>query len=105
MERKVTEWGCMQALIDFDGWRKWKDYAAKDGPKKDDKEEKAAAKAALKAMFSTGPPKKSDKKPRGTGPTSSRKSIVGTSNVEKHEDSDESARTVVAATANGKLKK
>ncbi|KAF1988874.1 CheY-like protein [Aulographum hederae CBS 113979] len=27
-ERKVKEWGCMQALIDFDGWRKWKDYAA-----------------------------------------------------------------------------
>lgn len=24
-ERKVLEWGCMQALIDFDGWRKWKD--------------------------------------------------------------------------------
>lgn len=23
------EWGCMQALIDFDGWRKWKDYSAK----------------------------------------------------------------------------
>jgi osomolarity two-component system response regulator SSK1 len=22
------EWGCMQALIDFDGWRKWKDMAA-----------------------------------------------------------------------------
>jgi len=22
------EWGCMQALIDFDGWRKWKDFAA-----------------------------------------------------------------------------
>ena len=21
------EWGCMQALIDFDGWRQWKDYA------------------------------------------------------------------------------
>jgi osomolarity two-component system response regulator SSK1 len=19
------EWGCMQALIDFDGWRKWKE--------------------------------------------------------------------------------
>ena len=19
------EWGCMQALIDYDGWRKWKD--------------------------------------------------------------------------------
>ncbi|KAK5123805.1 hypothetical protein LTR85_002441 [Meristemomyces frigidus] len=28
LERKVKEWGCMQALIDFDGWRRWKDYAA-----------------------------------------------------------------------------
>ncbi|KAK3695614.1 hypothetical protein B0T22DRAFT_112882 [Podospora appendiculata] len=27
LERKVMEWGCMQALIDFDGWRKWKDFA------------------------------------------------------------------------------
>lgn len=26
LERKVTEWGCMQALIDFDGWRTWKDF-------------------------------------------------------------------------------
>jgi osomolarity two-component system response regulator SSK1 len=23
------EWGCMQALIDFDGWRKWKAYSQK----------------------------------------------------------------------------
>lgn len=23
------EWGCMQALIDFEGWRKWKDLSAK----------------------------------------------------------------------------
>lgn len=22
----MTEWGCMQALIDFDGWRKWKEF-------------------------------------------------------------------------------
>lgn len=28
LERKVMEWGCMQALIDFDGWRKWKDFSA-----------------------------------------------------------------------------
>jgi osomolarity two-component system response regulator SSK1 len=21
------EWGCMQALIDYDGWRKWKDFS------------------------------------------------------------------------------
>ena len=24
------EWGCMQALIDFDGWRKWKDFSAQN---------------------------------------------------------------------------
>lgn len=62
MERKVTEWGCMQALIDFDGWRKWKQYAeekAQQDPAKkaaEEKEEKAKTKAALKAMFSRPPP-------------------------------------------------
>jgi osomolarity two-component system response regulator SSK1 len=25
------EWGCMQALIDFDGWRKWKDFSQGNG--------------------------------------------------------------------------
>ncbi|OBZ87943.1 hypothetical protein A0J61_03999 [Choanephora cucurbitarum] len=25
LEKKIMEWGCMQALIDFEGWRKWKD--------------------------------------------------------------------------------
>jgi hypothetical protein len=25
------EWGCMQALIDFDGWRKWKDFSQLNG--------------------------------------------------------------------------
>ncbi|KAL9128441.1 MAG: hypothetical protein Q9217_002874 [Psora testacea] len=28
LSRKVMEWGCMQALIDFDGWRKWKDFSS-----------------------------------------------------------------------------
>ncbi|KAL8291081.1 hypothetical protein RB597_005560 [Gaeumannomyces tritici] len=28
-EKKIMEWGCMQALIDFDGWRQWKDFAQK----------------------------------------------------------------------------
>jgi osomolarity two-component system response regulator SSK1 len=30
------EWGCMQALIDFDGWRQWKDFsqAAEENNKK-----------------------------------------------------------------------
>ncbi|KAI0476454.1 CheY-like protein [Xylariaceae sp. FL0804] len=39
LERKVKEWGCMQALIDFDGWRKWKDFSQKA------EENAAAAKA------------------------------------------------------------
>ena len=62
MERKVTEWGCMQALIDYDGWRKWKQYAkpkANEDPAKraqEEKEEKARARAALKAAFSRPPP-------------------------------------------------
>ncbi|KAA8641891.1 hypothetical protein EYZ11_002162 [Aspergillus tanneri] len=39
LEQKVTEWGCMQALIDFEGWRKWRGFAVEqqappwsDGP-------------------------------------------------------------------------
>ncbi|CAG8714273.1 96_t:CDS:2 [Cetraspora pellucida] len=24
LEKKINEWGCMQALIDFEGWRRWK---------------------------------------------------------------------------------
>ena len=75
MERKVTEWGCMQALIDFDGWRKWKQFAeekaAQDPAKKaaEEKEEKAKAKAALKAMFSRPPPttNKKDKDSTSSG--------------------------------------
>lgn len=38
LERKVKEWGCMQALIDFDGWRKWKDLAAKEEAGKSEEE-------------------------------------------------------------------
>lgn len=40
LERKVKEWGCMQALIDFDGWRKWKDYAAKEEEGKSEEQKK-----------------------------------------------------------------
>lgn len=29
LERKVKEWGCMQALIDFDGWKRWRDINEK----------------------------------------------------------------------------
>ena len=80
MERKVTEWGCMQSLIDFDGWRKWKAYAkakeSEDPVKKaaEDKAEKAKARDALKAMFSRPPPTssststtKKEEKPKENG--------------------------------------
>lgn len=36
----------MQALIDFDGWRKWKDYSAR--AEETDAAKKAAAKAKMK---------------------------------------------------------
>ncbi|KPM39283.1 hypothetical protein AK830_g7269 [Neonectria ditissima] len=43
LERKVMEWGCMQALIDFDGWRKWKIIS------QEAEENEAAKKAAAAA--------------------------------------------------------
>jgi len=30
LERKIVEWGCMQALIDFDGWKRWKGADGRD---------------------------------------------------------------------------
>jgi osomolarity two-component system, response regulator SSK1 len=27
LQQKVKEWGCMQALTDFDGWKRWRDKA------------------------------------------------------------------------------
>lgn len=44
LERKVMEWGCMQALIDFDGWRQWKNFS----PAVDEKAKAAAQKAKSK---------------------------------------------------------
>lgn len=46
LERKVMEWGCMQALIDFDGWRKWKDFSQKLEEEKKTTAAVAAQKAA-----------------------------------------------------------
>ena len=41
------EWGCMQALIDFDGWRKWKDFSQQPD-KSAESEKDAKSKAAAK---------------------------------------------------------
>lgn len=67
MERKVTEWGCMQALIDYDGWRKWKDYAKQlaEQPKDEaaEKAEKKKKMAEMKAQFSRPPPRFDSNRP------------------------------------------
>ncbi|KHO00444.1 Signal transduction response regulator, receiver domain protein [Metarhizium album ARSEF 1941] len=46
-ERKVREWGCMQALIDFDGWRKWKEAYSQQNAESE-AAEKALAAAKIK---------------------------------------------------------
>jgi osomolarity two-component system response regulator SSK1 len=48
-ERKVKEWGCMQALIDYDGWRKWKDAAQENGLKDGLNPKMASVKRAKRA--------------------------------------------------------
>ncbi|KAI0105747.1 hypothetical protein GGR51DRAFT_519025 [Nemania sp. FL0031] len=47
LQRKVKEWGCMQALIDFDGWRRWKDFSQKTEASETAKKIAAASKAKL----------------------------------------------------------
>ncbi|KAI0201849.1 hypothetical protein F4808DRAFT_469160 [Astrocystis sublimbata] len=53
LQRKVKEWGCMQALIDFDGWRKWKDFSQKT----------QAEDAAKKALAAKAKPAKKNRAP------------------------------------------
>jgi osomolarity two-component system response regulator SSK1 len=42
------EWGCMQALIDFDGWRKWKDFSQNNTENETSKKAAAASKSKAK---------------------------------------------------------
>ncbi|KAG6001634.1 hypothetical protein E4U21_003989 [Claviceps maximensis] len=54
LERKVMEWGCMQALIDFDGWRKWKEAYSQQNEEREAVKKKAqAAKAKSRKVRST----------------------------------------------------
>lgn len=48
LERKVMEWGCMQALIDFDGWRKWKEAYSQQFEEREAAKKAQAAKAKSK---------------------------------------------------------
>ncbi|KAL3464012.1 hypothetical protein BJX64DRAFT_286968 [Aspergillus heterothallicus] len=71
LEQKVTEWGCMQALIDFEGWRKWRGFADDSNPGSDDyssptpKRNTSAARKISPATASSSPTvKKTDGKIR-----------------------------------------
>ncbi|KAL5627443.1 hypothetical protein BROUX41_003596 [Berkeleyomyces rouxiae] len=43
LQQKITEWGCMQALIDFDNWAKWKEMAIVEEERERVNSEKAAS--------------------------------------------------------------
>jgi osomolarity two-component system response regulator SSK1 len=54
------EWGCMQALIDFDGWRKWKDFSQKD------KGDSSTPKSAVKGLGKSPVDRKREKRMSGS---------------------------------------
>ncbi|KAK5004915.1 Two-component response regulator SSK1p, partial [Cryomyces antarcticus] len=67
LERKVKEWGCMQALIDFDGWRKWKDFAAQNGQPSDSGKKDAGKKVANKVAENASAAKMDKEKKKAAG--------------------------------------
>lgn len=69
------EWGCMQALIDFDGWRKWKDFSQQGNL---DAEKEKASKS-----LSAAKKKKANRTSLGSNPGGS------TSRLAVHEESPE----------------
>ena len=105
MERKVTEWGCMQALIDYDGWRNWKDYAKQLAAQpKDEAAEKAEKKrkmAEMKAQFSKSPPK-FDKEKEPPKPGAGEKPAKNTVDVEAAK-AEAAANTNAMISSNGTL--
>jgi osomolarity two-component system response regulator SSK1 len=77
-ERKVKEWGCMQALIDYDGWRKWKESAQENGLKDGLNPKMASVKRAGKkvARPSEDKSKESTKGSKGSGKESSEDTLT-----------------------------
>jgi osomolarity two-component system response regulator SSK1 len=74
----------MQALIDFDGWRKWKDFA--------EKSETMDSKSKMSASFSSiAPPKKKDTNPTlaANPPDGSGMSING---IKKEEEKEKKSK-------------
>ncbi|KAJ4375988.1 Two-component response regulator SSK1p [Neocucurbitaria cava] len=81
LERKVKEWGCMQALIDFDGWRRWKDFA--------DKSENNDSTSKLSVSYHSMAP---SKKTTSISPTLSAKSPDSANGVKNDDDAKEKER-------------
>lgn len=63
------EWGCMQALIDYDGWRKWKDInkGLDTNAEKDKDKTSKGAKGKNSAAPGPSPTLKRDKSRLGSG--------------------------------------
>lgn len=47
------EWGCMQALIDFDGWRKWKEAYSQQNEERETVKKAQVTKVRSKKSRST----------------------------------------------------
>ncbi|XPS97531.1 Two-component response regulator SSK1p [Ascochyta lentis] len=92
LERKVKEWGCMQALIDFDGWRKWKDFA-KDSDSTNNKDT-----SKMSTSMATIAPTKKSTSTKPTAPTlaASAPDTNGSSSTEK-EDKRNKRKSIVQA--------
>lgn len=71
LERKVMEWGCMQALIDFEGWRKWKDLASKPGASGGKTSKGGRGKASASASSSAAAKRKGSSNPAPDNASSS----------------------------------
>jgi osomolarity two-component system response regulator SSK1 len=95
LERKVKEWGCMQALIDFDGWRKWKDFSKDSDSAKDNSANKMST-----SMASIAPTKKSTSvKPTAPVLAASTPDTNGSSASQEKEDKKAKRRSIVQAPA------
>jgi osomolarity two-component system, response regulator SSK1 len=73
LERKVMEWGCMQALIDFDGWRQWKDFSQDGGREDDSKDSKVKGSAG---SGGSGGKKKKHRPSAGSSPSASNSQML-----------------------------
>ena len=74
------EWGCMQALIDFDGWRKWKDFSQ---TKPADTDKKAVGANSNKSSNNTKAPKAAPNGKVHSAPKKDRLSNLGLDSKEE----------------------